>query len=79
MNTRAAFIITIGACVAAVASAHAQTSFSKITNGAIVTDLGRFVAVDWGDFENRGLLDLIVGNYGGNNVRYRNNGDGTFT
>ncbi|HAB19168.1 MAG TPA: hypothetical protein DCE44_22350, partial [Verrucomicrobiales bacterium] len=38
-----------------------------------------FASAAWGDFYNRGLLDLYICNYGGTNVFYRNDGDGTFS
>src|ERR1041385_6758941 len=62
---------------------HAQpvtTTFAKITQGAIVNDLGGlFVRGVWGDFHNTGFLDLFVNDKGGTNVFYQNNGNGTFT
>ncbi len=58
---------------------RAQTTFSKITTGPIVTDQGNFTRAAWGDFRNRGLLDLFVSSWGGTNLLYWNNGDGTFT
>jgi len=57
-----------------------QPTFTRITNGAIVNDQGNFGGATWGNFSNRGLLDLLVCDFrGGTNVFYRNNGDGTFT
>lgn len=75
-------------CVALAVSSRvlAQVSFTKITNGAIVTDTGGFSVCAWADFSNSGFLDLLVCNNGnidpstpGTNVFYHNNGDGTFT
>lgn len=60
--------------------ALAQTTFTKITEGAIVNDLGNlFIRGVWGDFNNDGFLDLFVNDKNGTNVFYRNNGNGTFT
>jgi len=36
-------------------------------------------AIAWGDYDNDGDLDIVVGNYSQNNPIYRNNGDGTFS
>ena len=64
---------------AALASAHAQTTFTQITNGPIVNDTGNFQCPVWADLHHSGFQDLVVTAYGGqNNVYYRNNGDGTF-
>ena len=80
MKTRTTLIVTTGVVLAFLVRGHAQTNFTQITNGAIVSDSGRFVGCAWGDFHNSGFQDLIVCNsIGGSNVYYRNNGDGTFT
>ena len=69
------------AMMALGSAAVGQTGqFTKITNGAIVNDVGMFTGAVWGDFNNDGFLDLFVSNWAGRtNVFYRNNGDGTFT
>jgi hypothetical protein len=54
-------------------------TFSKITNGAIVTDIGNGHGCGWADYDNDGYLDLFVANRLGPNFLYHNNGDGTFT
>ncbi len=59
-------------------SAFAQT-FTKITTGAIVNDVGWSQGSSWGDYDNDGDLDLFVANNNQNNFLYQNNGDGTFT
>jgi len=54
--------------------------FTKVTQGAWVTDTGYGVGAAWGDYNNDGLVDLYVANSGNqNNYLYRNNGDGTMT
>lgn len=55
-------------------------NFTKITQGAWVTDSGAGVGATWGDYDNDGFLDLFVANsQDQNNFLYRNNGDGTMT
>src|SRR5262245_55755035 len=61
---------------------RAAHPFTKITEGAIVNDVGSWVGCAWGDYDNDGDLDLFVGNVwpgGAGNFLYENNGDGTFT
>ena len=55
-------LLAVALFLTGLSGALAQVSFTKITNGAIVADTGQFAAAGWGDFENRGLLDLIVAN-----------------
>jgi hypothetical protein len=59
-------------------------TFTKITSGQIVTDVGYSWGAAWADYDNDGFLDLFVANGppsgpGQNDFLYRNNGDGTFT
>lgn len=55
-------------------------TFSKITTGSIVTDLGSSIAGAWGDYDNDGYIDLFVANnVNSANSLYHNNGNGTFT
>src|SRR2546428_5313960 len=78
MNTRTLVCSLILAAVPS--TALAQTTFTKLTEGAIVNDRGNlFVRGVWGDFDNDGFLDLSVNDKAGTNVFYRNNGNGTFT
>jgi hypothetical protein len=73
-------ITTCGVLLVAVAHARGQATFTKITNGAIVTDRAtRFTGSAWGDFNNDGYLDLFVCTYEGTNILYLNHKDGTFT
>jgi hypothetical protein len=54
-------------------------TFTKITSGDIVNDVGNSVTCAWGDYDNDGYPDLFAANGGPNNFLYRNNGNGTFT
>jgi hypothetical protein len=54
-------------------------TFTKITSGAIVTDIGNGHGCAWADYDNDGHLDLFVANRLGVNFLYHNTGTGTFT
>ena len=54
-------------------------TFTKITQGEIVTDSEDTIGHGWGDFDNDGDRDLFVGNRAGFNSFYLNNGDNSFT
>jgi hypothetical protein len=54
-------------------------TFTKITSGVIVNDIGNGHGCAWADYDNDGYLDLFVANRLGSNFLYHNNGDGTFT
>lgn len=80
MQTLNHFVLVSAILFAALTDCPAQTTFTKITEGDVVNDLGiGFVRGAWGDFNNDGFLDLFVNNKGGTNVLYQNNGNGTFT
>ncbi|MBI2479099.1 MAG: VCBS repeat-containing protein, partial [Planctomycetia bacterium] len=52
-------------------------TFSDVTELAGVGDLGYGLGVTVADYDNDGVSDLYVNNFGPNRL-YRNNGDGTF-
>jgi hypothetical protein len=55
-------------------------SFSRVTTGAIAADDTNSEGAAWGDYDNDGYPDLFVSvGLGGNDLLYRNNGDGSFT
>jgi len=53
-------------------------TFTDVTDKAGVPGTGYGMGCVWGDYDNDGLPDLFVTQYG-RNVLYHNNGDGTFT
>ena len=54
--------------------------FTDVTakSGDLAGNLGWATSAAWGDFDNDGKLDLLVGCLKGPNRLFRNNGDGTF-
>jgi len=59
-------------------------TFTRITSGPIVNDVGYSWGAAWADYDNDGFLDLFVVNGppsgpGQNDFLYHNSGDGTFT
>lgn len=67
--------------LASILAGRTQTTFTKITTGAVATDVEQSVGCAWGDYDNDGFLDLFVVNFGATptNTLYHNNRDGTFT
>ncbi|HZM01395.1 MAG TPA: choice-of-anchor tandem repeat GloVer-containing protein [Candidatus Saccharimonadales bacterium] len=54
-------------------------TFTRVTTGSLVNDIGASIGCAWGDYDNDGFLDLFVAR-GGDilptaNVLYRNNGN----
>lgn len=56
-------------------------TFTKVTSGAVVHDIGVGTCALWADYDNDGFDDLLVINLvnNGHNFLYHNNRDGTFT
>src|SRR5262245_20864269 len=74
MKTRIS-LLAAGIYLSALVSAFGQVTFTKITTGDIVMDMGFSSGCAWGDYNNDGFLDLFVANQqGSENYLYRNNG-----
>ena len=54
-------------------------SFSEITTGGLVTHFDRDFQASWGDYDNDGDMDVLLGNFDGVNYLYRNEGGSAFT
>jgi hypothetical protein len=57
-------------------------TFSEVTAGSVVNDVGVAFSALWADYDNDGFMDLIVINNrlaNSHNFLYHNNRDGTFT
>jgi hypothetical protein len=54
-------------------------TFTRIVEGALVTDRGISEGGAWGDYDNDGLVDLFIVEARGNNWLYHNEGDGAFS
>jgi hypothetical protein len=68
-----------GSVTSLVARLDVDPTFTMIATGPIVTDTGTAAGVAWGDYENDGFPDLLVGNINSPvDFLYRNKGDGTF-
>jgi len=57
-------VVTDSSCsvTSLVARAEVDPTFTMITTGPIVTDTGTAAGVAWGDYDNDGFPDLLVGN-----------------
>jgi len=55
------------------------TGFTDVGATAGVGGTGHGQNVAWGDYNNDGLMDLLVGPKAGRNLLFKNNGDGSFT
>ena len=54
--------------------------FTNVAPAAgVINTWGRGRSVAWGDYDDDGYIDLLLGNLETDLVLYRNNGDGTFT
>ena len=55
---------------------NGEGTFTKITSGSLVSDLGCSLGCAWGDYDNDGFLDFFVTNFGSRvNDLFHNNGN----
>jgi hypothetical protein len=55
-------------------------TFAKVTSGPLAKDVGVGWGVLWADYDNDGLMDLLIINIAGfKNALYHNDGNGSFT
>ena len=76
MRTKITFLQLLGTLLAAPVGSPAQTPFTKITTGPVVSDLGVYAGCAWGDFNKTGLLDLFVAGFAGSTNEFYRNYDG---
>jgi hypothetical protein len=71
-----------GSATSHVAHLDVDPTFTKITTGAVVTNLAG-VSCAWGDYDNDGFIDLVIAVAAGatpnNHYLFHNNRNGTFT
>ena len=53
-------------------------TFTEVAAATGVASVGFVKGVSWGDYDNDGSLDLYLSHLNGDNVLFRNRGDGTF-
>ncbi len=53
--------------------------FRRVTTNGVTTTTGNSQGCAWGDYDNDGYPDLMVARFGGNNLLFHNNGNGTFS
>jgi hypothetical protein len=70
-----------GGATSGVVTLQVDPTFTKITTGAMATDVGHWHGAAWADYDNDGYPDLFVHQYAPavKDFLYHNNGDGTFT
>ena len=72
-------ILLVGISMVAPSGLWGQT-FTRVTDGVVVTDGGRSTGSNWIDIDGDDDLDLFVANGGNqNNALFRNEADGAFT
>jgi hypothetical protein len=79
MKTTTFRILFYAALLSAVSPAGAQSNFTKITTGPVVSVRANSLAACWVDVDGDGDLDLFVTIPDGPNLLYRNDGHGVFT
>jgi hypothetical protein len=77
MNARTLASFLLAVCVPS--AALAQATFTKVTDGPVVSDAAHSLGATWVDFDGDGDLDLYVSVGDGANLLYRNDGNGVFT
>jgi len=75
-------VVTDANSLSATSGVHTlgvDPTFTKITTGALASDLGCSWGCSWGDYDRDGFADLFVTRDSVGSALYHNNGDGAFT